>query len=59
MKHTVGPGASVFRAKGQVHYNDMDKVNHTAILLIRNPFKAIICRYIQNVYKDIQYFQFD
>ena len=39
--HTTGKGANVDR-KLQLSYNHHDEVNHTAILLIRNPYKAII-----------------
>ena len=39
--HTTGEGAHVAREK-QVMYNHHREVNNTAILLIRNPFKAII-----------------
>ena len=39
--HTVGEGVKVPREK-QLEYNHHDEVNHTAILLIRNPFEAII-----------------
>jgi len=39
--HTTGKGANVAR-KLQLSYNHHDEVNHTAILLIRNPYKAII-----------------
>ena len=41
--HTTGEGAHVARDK-QVMYNHHREVNNTAILLIRNPFKAIIGR---------------
>ena len=40
--HTVGRGMKVSREQGQVNFNDMAEVNHTAILIIRNPFKALI-----------------
>jgi len=39
--HTTGAGAHVAREK-QLEYNHHSEVNHTAILLIRNPYKAII-----------------
>ena len=40
--HTVGQGMNIPRDNGQVNFNDMAEVNHTAILIIRNPFKALI-----------------
>ena len=40
--HVVGRGSKVPRDQGQVNFNDMAEVNHTAILIIRNPFKALI-----------------
>jgi len=40
--HTVGQGMNIARDNGQVNFNDMAEVNHTAILIIRNPFKALI-----------------
>ena len=43
--HTVGPGMDIPRDNGQVNFNDMAEVNHTAILIIRNPFKALIGRF--------------
>ena len=39
--HTTGAGAHVAREK-QLEHNHHSEVNHTAILLIRNPYKAII-----------------
>ena len=39
--HTTGPGAHV-ADKVKVEYNHHTEVNHSAILLIRNPYKAII-----------------
>ena len=39
--HTTGEGMKVARPQ-QVEHNHHQEVNHTAILLIRNPFKAII-----------------
>ena len=39
--HTTGEGAHVAR-KLKVEYNHHTEVNQTAILLIRNPYKAII-----------------
>ena len=39
--HTTGEGAHV-ASKMKVEFNHHDEVNHTAILLIRNPYKAII-----------------
>ena len=39
--HTTGEGAHV-PTKQKVEYNHHTEVNHTAILLIRNPYKAII-----------------
>ena len=39
--HTTGEGAHV-ASKIKVEYNHHTEVNHTAILLIRNPYKAII-----------------
>ena len=39
--HTVGEGTNVPRER-QPAFNDHEKVNNTAILLIRNPFRAII-----------------
>ena len=41
--HTTGEGMKVARPQ-QVEHNHHQEVNHTAILLIRNPFKAIIGR---------------
>ena len=40
--HIVGQGMNIARDNGQVNFNDMAEVNHTAILIIRNPFKALI-----------------
>ena len=45
--HTTGAGAHVAREK-QLEYNHHSEVNHTAILLIRNPYKAIIGKNIFN-----------
>ena len=39
--HTTGPGAHV-ASKLKLEYNHHAEVNHSAILLIRNPYKAII-----------------
>ena len=39
--HTTGEGAHV-ASKLKVEYNHHTEVNQTAILLIRNPYKAII-----------------
>ena len=39
--HTVGQGMNIPRDNGQVNFNDMAEVNNTAILIIRNPFKAL------------------
>ena len=39
--HTTGEGAHV-ASKMKVEFNHHTEVNHTAILLIRNPYKAII-----------------
>ena len=39
--HTTGDGAKAPRDQ-QLRFNHFAEVNHTAILLIRNPYKAII-----------------
>ena len=44
--HTTGEGAHVPRQK-QIMYNHHREVNNSAILLIRNPFKAIIGKTIK------------
>ena len=44
--HTTGEGAHVARQK-QIMYNHHREVNNSAILLIRNPFKAIIGKTIK------------